>query len=77
LPFPSGGLIIIERNGGTAMAWLSVVGHELHFAEPEIDAGLDDGLRVGAGDPVEAVRDDPELYAVEYRIDFGGLQHAS
>jgi len=29
-----------------------------------------------AGDPVEAVRDDPELYAVEYRIDFGSLQHA-
>ena len=46
-----------------------MVRHQLALAQPNLHIRLDDGARIGAGDPVEAVGDGPNLHAPELRVD--------
>ena len=47
----------------------AVVRHQLGFTQPDLDVCLDNCLRIGAGDPIEAVGNGANLNAAELRID--------
>ena len=55
-----------RRSAGQGFA---MVRHQFGFAQPDLDVRLDDGFRIGAGDPVEAVSDGANLDAAELRVD--------
>jgi hypothetical protein len=46
-----------------------MVRHQLRFAQADGDIGIDDLLRIGAGDRIKAVRDGADLHTVNLRID--------
>src|ERR1017187_6997727 len=60
-------------SGRYAGEGFAVVQREFDLTEPEIDQGLDDDCRVGAGNAVKAVTDGADLHAAELRVD---LRHA-
>jgi hypothetical protein len=54
-----------RRNGGSASKRLAVVRGEFHFAQADLDHGLDDDCRVGSDDAVETITDGSDLHTPE------------